>query len=51
MTMRSRPWLLCALIAVLAATLYFRALDEIPAIRDALLHGMARRIHELDQRV
>ena len=30
MTMRSRPWLLCALIAVLTATLYFRALDEIP---------------------
>jgi CRP-like cAMP-binding protein len=27
------------------------ALDEMPAIRDALLHGMARRIHELDQRV
>jgi CRP/FNR family cyclic AMP-dependent transcriptional regulator len=30
---------------------FTRALDEIPAIRDALLHGMARRIHELDQRV
>jgi CRP/FNR family transcriptional regulator, cyclic AMP receptor protein len=27
------------------------ALDEMPAIRDALLHGMAHRIHELDQRV
>jgi len=27
-----------------------RALDEIPAVRDALLHGMARRIHDLDQR-
>jgi CRP-like cAMP-binding protein len=27
------------------------ALDEMPAIRDALLHGMARRIHELDRRV
>ncbi len=26
-------------------------LDEVPAIRDALLHGMAARIHELDQRI
>jgi CRP-like cAMP-binding protein len=25
-----------------------QALDATPAIRDALLHGMARRIHELD---
>jgi CRP/FNR family transcriptional regulator, cyclic AMP receptor protein len=30
---------------------FARALDAVPAMRDALLHGMARRIHELDQRV
>jgi CRP/FNR family transcriptional regulator, cyclic AMP receptor protein len=30
---------------------FLRALDQIPAIRDALLHGMARRLHELDARV
>jgi CRP-like cAMP-binding protein len=28
-----------------------QALDKVPELRDALLHGMARRIHELDQRV
>jgi CRP-like cAMP-binding protein len=28
-----------------------QALDEMPPIRDALLHGMAHRIHELDARV
>jgi CRP-like cAMP-binding protein len=28
-----------------------QALDEAPAIRDTLLHGMARRLHELDARV
>jgi len=26
-------------------------LDKVPELRDALLHGMARRIHELDQRL
>jgi CRP-like cAMP-binding protein len=35
---------------VLSRAAFTRALDEIPAVRDALLHGMARRIHELDQR-
>jgi CRP/FNR family transcriptional regulator len=30
---------------------FLRALDQIPAVRDALLHGMAQRIHELDARV
>jgi CRP/FNR family cyclic AMP-dependent transcriptional regulator len=35
---------------VLSPDAFRRALDEIPAVRDALLHGMARRIHELDQR-
>jgi CRP-like cAMP-binding protein len=27
------------------------ALDEMPSLRDAILQGMARRIHEYDQRV
>lgn len=27
-----------------------KALDDVPAIRDALLHGMAHRLHELDAR-
>jgi CRP-like cAMP-binding protein len=35
---------------VLSPDAFRRALDEIPAVRDALLHGMARRIHELDER-
>jgi CRP-like cAMP-binding protein len=35
---------------VLSSDAFRRALDEIPAVRDALLHGMAHRIHELDQR-
>jgi CRP/FNR family cyclic AMP-dependent transcriptional regulator len=35
---------------VLSSDAFRRALDEIPAVRDALLHGMARRIHELDRR-
>lgn len=30
---------------------FVTALDEVPAIRDALLHGMAARIHELDRRI
>lgn len=29
---------------------FLRALDATPQIRDALLHGMAHRIHELDAR-
>jgi CRP-like cAMP-binding protein len=29
---------------------FLSALDEMPPIRDALLHGMAHRIHELDAR-
>jgi CRP/FNR family cyclic AMP-dependent transcriptional regulator len=36
---------------MLSRAAFGRALDKIPAVRDALLHGMARRIHELDQRV
>ena len=34
---------------VLSADAFRRALDEVPSVRDALLHGMARRIHELDR--
>lgn len=30
---------------------FAQVLDEIPALRDALLHGMAARIHELDRRI
>ena len=29
---------------------FVQALDEMPAIRDTVLHGMAHRIHELDAR-
>ena len=29
---------------------FVQALDEMPQLRDTLLHGMARRIHELDSR-
>ncbi len=35
----------------LSPAAFTEALDQVPAIRDALLHGMARRIHEIDQRV
>ena len=35
----------------LSRTAFTQALDQVPAIRDALLHGMARRIHLLDQGV
>jgi CRP/FNR family cyclic AMP-dependent transcriptional regulator len=30
---------------------FVQALDEMPQIRDTLLHGMAHRIHELDARL
>ena len=30
---------------------FMQALNEIPTFRDALLHGMARRLHDLDRRV
>jgi CRP/FNR family cyclic AMP-dependent transcriptional regulator len=35
----------------LSRTSFTAALDEMPSLRDALLQGMARRIHQLDQRV
>jgi CRP/FNR family transcriptional regulator, cyclic AMP receptor protein len=37
-------------LLVLSRKTFTAALDEIPTLRDALLHGMARRIHELDGR-
>jgi CRP-like cAMP-binding protein len=37
-------------LLVLPRKAFTAALDEIPAMRDAVLHGMARRIHELDAR-
>ena len=35
---------------VLRRSEFTRVLDKVPELRDALLRGMARRIHELDQR-
>jgi len=35
---------------VLAPDAFREALDRIPAVRDTILHGMAHRIHELDER-
>jgi CRP-like cAMP-binding protein len=35
----------------LSRSAFTAALDELPSLRDAILHGMARRIHEFDQRV
>jgi CRP/FNR family transcriptional regulator, cyclic AMP receptor protein len=38
-------------MAVLERGRFQTALDAIPAIRDALLKGMARRLHEVDARI
>jgi CRP-like cAMP-binding protein len=38
-----------ALVAFSRAA-FMQALDDIPTFRDSLLHGMARRLHELDRR-
>lgn len=38
-------------LVALTRDAFRKAVDEMPSIRDALLHGMARRLHELDQRV
>jgi len=35
---------------LLSRSEFTRVLDKVPELRDALLRGMARRIHELDQR-
>jgi CRP/FNR family transcriptional regulator, cyclic AMP receptor protein len=37
-------------VAVLERARFQAALDAVPALRDALLRGMARRLHELDAR-
>jgi len=37
-------------LVALSRVAFMQALDEIPTFRDSLLHGMARRLHELDQR-
>ena len=37
-------------LVALSRSAFTAALDEMPSLRDAILHGMARRIHELDQR-
>ena len=36
-------------LASLSRAAFMQALNEIPTFRDSLLHGMARRLHELDQ--
>ena len=36
-------------LAVLPRSQFRAALDDIPTLRDALLTGMARRLHELDR--
>jgi CRP-like cAMP-binding protein len=33
---------------VLSRSAFTNVLDKVPELRDALLHGMARRLHELD---
>jgi CRP-like cAMP-binding protein len=38
-------------IAVMERNRFQAALDSVPALRDALLKGMARRLHEVDARV
>jgi CRP-like cAMP-binding protein len=38
-------------LVALSRVAFMQSLDEISTFRDALLHGMARRLHELDQRV
>jgi CRP-like cAMP-binding protein len=35
-------------VVALSRNNFSKVLDEVPALRDALLHGMAHRIHELD---
>jgi CRP-like cAMP-binding protein len=38
-------------MAVLERGRFQTALDAIPAMRDAVLKGMARRLHEVDARI
>jgi CRP/FNR family transcriptional regulator, cyclic AMP receptor protein len=37
-------------LVALSRVAFMQALDEMPMFRDSLLHGMARRLHELDRR-
>ena len=37
-------------LVALSRDAFSKALDEMPPIRDAILHGMAHRLHELDAR-
>jgi CRP/FNR family transcriptional regulator, cyclic AMP receptor protein len=39
-----------AALAVFTRDRFRQALDDLPALRDSLLRGMARRLHELDAR-
>ena len=44
--------MLCPLVmAVMERDRFQAALDAIPAIRDELAKGMARRLHEVDARI
>jgi hypothetical protein len=38
-------------MAVMERNRFQAALDSVPALRDALLTGMARRLHEVDARI
>jgi CRP-like cAMP-binding protein len=40
-----------AALIMLTRDAFRSALDELPGMRDAMLQGMARRIHELDRRI
>jgi CRP-like cAMP-binding protein len=40
-----------AALVMLTRDAFRSALDELPGMRDAMLQGMARRIHELDRRI
>ena len=37
-------------LLVMSRDVFTKALDDLPALRSAVLHGMARRIHEFDSR-
>jgi CRP-like cAMP-binding protein len=39
-----------AALAVFSRARFRTALDDIPALRDSLLRGMARRLHDLDSK-
>jgi len=37
-------------LLVMSRDVFTKALDDLPALRSAVLHGMARRIHDFDSR-